>query len=260
MENRGAASIRNPQSAIRNLLAVSGLCKAFLTPSGARLEVLRGVSFAVAAGEMVAITGASGAGKSTLLHIIGGLEAADGGSFTLDEIEIARASGKLMAHYHGREVGFIFQFHHLLPDLSAAENVALPLLINRAPRNESMKRAASALEEMNLGTHARHPVSHLSGGEQQRVSVARALITEPRLVLADEPTGNLDTNIGDEIGALLASYCRTRRAAIIIATHNERLANICDRVLHLQEGELKEVKSLESGVWSQKKDSSASDS
>ncbi len=196
---------------------------------------------------MVAITGASGAGKSTLLHVIGGLEAADEGSVTLGEMEIERASGKLLARYHGREVGFIFQFHHLLPDLSAAENVALPLLMNREARREAMKRAVSALEEMKLGAHARHPVSHLSGGEQQRVAVARALITEPRLVLADEPTGNLDANIGDEIGALLASYCRTRRAAIIIATHNERLASLCDRMLHLEEGEIKK----RSGIRSQ---------
>jgi lipoprotein-releasing system ATP-binding protein len=189
---------------------------------------------------MVAITGASGAGKSTLLHVIGGLEAADEGSVRLDELEITRAHGAVMADYHRREVGFIFQFHHLLPDLSAAENVALPLLINREARREAMKRAAHALEEMRLGAHARHPVSHLSGGEQQRVAVARALITRPRLVLADEPTGNLDAHIGDEIGALLASYCRTQGAVILIATHNERLASLCDRALHLQKGKIKE--------------------
>jgi lipoprotein-releasing system ATP-binding protein len=234
------SSIENQKSKIKNHLTVSGLRKSFQTPAGARLEVLRDVSFAVAAGEMSAVMGASGAGKSTLLHIIGGLEAADAGSVMLGEMEITRARGSLMARYHRSGVGFIFQFHHLLPDLSAAENVALPLLINRTARREAMRRAASALEEMNLGTHARHPVSHLSGGEQQRVAVARALITEPRLVLADEPTGNLDAHIGDEIGSLLTSYCRTHQAAIIIATHNERLASTCDRVLHLQEGTIKQ--------------------
>ncbi|MBV9211624.1 MAG: ABC transporter ATP-binding protein [Acidobacteria bacterium] len=189
---------------------------------------------------MLAITGASGAGKSTLLHIIGGLEAADAGSVALDELEVTRASGNLLSRYHRREVGFIFQFHHLLPDLSAAENVALPLLINRTARREAKRRAASVLEEMSLGQHARHPVSHLSGGEQQRVAVARALITEPRLILADEPTGNLDAKTGDEIGSLLAAYCRTRPAAVLIATHNERLAASCHRTLRLQEGRIKE--------------------
>ncbi|HEY0547277.1 MAG TPA: ABC transporter ATP-binding protein [Pyrinomonadaceae bacterium] len=221
-------------------LTVKNLRKAFPTPAGARLEVLRDVSFAVAAGELVAITGASGAGKSTLLHIIGGLEAADSGSVALGGMEITRANGSLMARYHRSEVGFVFQFHHLLPDLSAAENVALPLLINRTARREAMRRAANALEEMNLGAQARHPVSQLSGGEQQRVAVARALITEPRLLLADEPTGNLDAHIGDEIGSLLAAYCRTHQAAIIIATHNERLAASCDRLLHLREGKIKQ--------------------
>lgn len=235
-------------SEIKTLLIVSELRKAFRTPAGARHEVLRGVSFAVAAGEMVAITGASGAGKSTLLHIIGGLEAADEGSVSLDGMELARAGQAKVSSNHGREIGFIFQFHHLLPDLTAAENIALPLLINRKARGVAIRQAVSALEEMKLGAHARHPVSHLSGGEQQRVAVARALITGPRLVLADEPTGNLDTAIGDEIGARLAAYCRTHQAAIIIATHNERLAHACDRTLHLQDGEIKEVWGQDSGI------------
>jgi lipoprotein-releasing system ATP-binding protein len=217
-------------------LRVTNLCKAFLTPAGTKLEVLRGVSFAVAAGEMVAITGASGAGKSTLLHVLGGLEAADEGSVRLGEMDITGVRGALMSGYRRREVGFIFQFHHLLPDLTAAENVAMPLFINRVTRREAMRRAVAALDKMNLSAHARHAVSHLSGGEQQRVAVARALITEPRLVLADEPTGNLDAAIGDEIGARLAAYCRAHQAAIVVATHNERLAEACDRVLHLQEG------------------------
>lgn len=187
----------------------------------------------------MAIMGASGAGKSTLLHVIGGLEKADEGSITLGEMDIKRAGSSAMTKYRGREVGFIFQFHHLLPDLTAAENVSLPLLINRVPRREAMQRAFAALDAMNLGGQGKQPVSHLSGGEQQRVAVARALITEPRLVLADEPTGNLDAAIGDEIGALLKSYCRAHRAAVIVATHNERLANACDRIMHLEEGKIR---------------------
>ena len=201
---------------------------------------------------MVAITGASGAGKSTLLHVIGGLEAADEGSVSLGHREPVRAhQAAQFSQDDRREIGFIFQFHHLLPDLTAAENIALPLLISRKPRSLALGKALSALEEMNLGACARHPVSQLSGGEQQRVAVARALITEPRLVLADEPTGNLDAAIGDEIGARLAAYCRKHQAAILIATHNERLAQACDRVLRLHEGEIKEVWRQESVVENQ---------
>lgn len=226
---------------IHNLLVVSEVHKSFPTPVGARLEVLRGVSFSVAPGEMVAVTGASGAGKSTLLHVIGGLEPADDGSVKLNGFEITNASGTSISQYYKRDVGFIFQFHHLLTDLSASENVAMPLFINRENRRAAMRRAGFALDEMKLGTHASHPVSQLSGGEQQRVAVARALVTNPGLVLADEPTGNLDATISDEIGALLASYCRRRSAAIVIATHNEQLATACDRVLHLHEGKLEEM-------------------
>lgn len=224
----------------QDLLVVSEVHKSFPMTAGARLEVLRGVSFSIAPGEMVAITGASGAGKSTLLHVIGGLESADDGKVEMSGLDITNASTAEMTEYHKREVGFIFQFHHLLSDLSASENVALPLFINRENRREAMRRAGAALDEMNLGTHASHPVSNLSGGEQQRVAVARALVTKPLLVLADEPTGNLDAAISEEIGELLSSYCKSRPAAIIIATHNESIARACDRVLRLHDGMLEE--------------------
>lgn len=216
------------------------LRKAFRTPAGARLEVLRGASFAVAAGEIVAIMGASGSGKSTLLHILGGLDAADAGEVKLGEFSLMQANEAKLSRFRERELGLVFQSHHLLPDLTAAENVALPLLINRQPRNESLRRALVALEGVRLLERAAHNVGQLSGGEQQRVAVARALVKGPRLVLADEPTGNLDTAIGDEIGAILAGYCRTQRAAVVVATHNERLARLCDRVLLLQDGRLSE--------------------
>jgi lipoprotein-releasing system ATP-binding protein len=232
---------KNKNQVPQNLLVVTDIHKSFPTPAGTPLEVLRGVSLAVAPGEMVAITGASGAGKSTLLHVIGGLEPSDAGTVKLNELDITNASGTLMSNSYKRDIGFIFQFHHLLSDLSASENVALPLFINRENRREAMQRANVALDELNLGTHARHPISHLSGGEQQRVAVARALVTKPVLVLADEPTGNLDAAIGDEIGSLLTAYCRSRPAAIVIATHNEQLARACDRVVHLSEGKLKEI-------------------
>jgi lipoprotein-releasing system ATP-binding protein len=219
---------------------VSDVQKSFLTPAGARLEVLRGVSFEVRAGEAVALMGASGAGKTTLLHIIGGLEEADRGSCFLNDFNIARARSKDLARFRNREIGFVFQFHHLLPDLTAAENVSVPLMINRAPQREVKEKALAALERVRLSDRAEHQAGQLSGGEQQRVAIARAIVCEPRLVLADEPTGNLDKEVGDEIGALLASYCREREAALIVATHNERLAGLCDRALRLENGEIKE--------------------
>jgi lipoprotein-releasing system ATP-binding protein len=196
------------------------------------------VSFVVEAGEMVAVMGASGAGKTTLLHILGGLEEADTGDCLLNDFNIAQARALELARFRNREVGFVFQFHHLLPDLSAAENVAVPLLISRASMKEARERARAALERVRLLERAEHRTGQLSGGEQQRVAVARAIVCEPRLVLADEPTGNLDKEVGDEIGALLASFCREHGAVLIVATHNERLAGLCDRVLHLENGHI----------------------
>ncbi|MDT4966679.1 MAG: lipoprotein-releasing system ATP-binding protein [Acidobacteriota bacterium] len=205
--------------------------------------MLSGVSFKVDAGEMVAIMGASGAGKSTLLHLLGGLESTDHGSIRFGEFQVTAASRSMLAGYRSKRVGFIFQFHHLLPDLTAAENVAFPLAISRAPWRESRLRALDALETLGLGDRVAHRIGDLSGGEQQRVALARAMITSPRLVLADEPTGNLDAAAGDEIGKLLASYCRQQRAVVVIATHNAHLAQACDRTLVLEDGGLREKKS-----------------
>jgi lipoprotein-releasing system ATP-binding protein len=195
--------------------------------------VLRDVSLTVSTGEIVAIKGASGAGKSTLLHLLGGLEAADGGTIQMGVGKADNDCSRLR-----NDQAFVFQRHYLLSDLTAVENVALPLMIARVTRNESLRRAALALEEISLGDRLRHRIGYLSGGEQQRVAVARALITEPKLVLADEPTGNLDPSIAEEIGALLVSYCRQKRAIVVIATHNERLAELCDRVFLLGHGSL----------------------
>lgn len=214
--------------------------KSFRAPAGGVLQVLRGASFAVTKGQMVAIRGASGAGKTTLLHVIGGLEEADSGEILLGDFNIGRARARELARLRNREVGFVFQSHHLLPDLTATENVAVPMLIGRASMKESIERARAALERVCLLERAEHRVGQLSGGEQQRVAVARAIVCEPRLVLADEPTGNLDTEVGDEIGALLAAFCREQQAAMVVATHNERLARMCDRVLRLQNGGLEE--------------------
>jgi len=206
------------------MISVVDLRKSFLAPNGERIEVLRGVTFAAKAGESVAITGASGSGKSTLLHLLGGLETPDHGSIALDN--------------RRHEIGFVFQFHYLLPDLLAVENVALPLLIARWKKKRAFERAIELLRESGLSDRADHPISHLSGGEQQRVAVARALVTEPKLLLADEPTGNLDEKISEQIGQTLVDYARKHSAITIIATHSGSLAGMCDRVLVLEDGRL----------------------
>jgi lipoprotein-releasing system ATP-binding protein len=220
-------------------LVVNDLRKSFSSPTGERIEVLRAVSFSAAAGEVVAIMGASGAGKSTLLHLLGGLEAADHGSIVAGQFVIDRATPSALSRFRNKQVGFVFQFHNLLPDLTAAENVALPLMITRMSRREAMRHALQMLEEVGLDSRvSASVVGHLSGGEQQRVAVCRALVTRPALVLADEPTGNLDTGIGNEIVRSLVSYARDNRTLVIIATHNRALAELCDRTLVLRDGRL----------------------
>jgi lipoprotein-releasing system ATP-binding protein len=204
------------------MMNVVDLRKSFIAPNGERLEVLRGVNFVATDGESIAITGPSGSGKSTLLHLLGGLEAPDHGTISVNE--------------QRKSIGFVFQFHYLLPDLSAVENVALPLLIARWSRKRAFDRALELLRETGLADRADHPISHLSGGEQQRVAVARALITEPKLLLADEPTGNLDDAISDQIGRTLIEYAHKNSAITIIATHSPHLAGLCDRSLVLEGG------------------------
>ncbi len=223
-------------------LSVEALRKSFRDPAGGALEVLRGVSFGVSAGEMVAVVGESGSGKTTLLHLIGGLEASDAGSARLGGFEITRATTAELARWRGREVGFVFQSHQLLADLSAEENVALPLLVARVGMREARSRAREMLASVGLEARAAHASGELSGGEQQRVALARALVTRPRLVLADEPTGNLDARTGEEVGALLLSLCKEARARVLLATHSERLASLCDRRMLLKEGKLEEVR------------------
>jgi lipoprotein-releasing system ATP-binding protein len=217
-------------------LRVVDVRKSFSAPSGERIEVLRSVSFEVRAGEALAIMGASGSGKSTLLHLLGGLEDPDHGSITLLNEEISRLREEAIAEFRQRHIGFVFQFHYLLPDLSAAENVALPLLISRHSTTDANRQARALLIEMGLVERVSHPTSHLSGGEQQRVALARALITSPQLLLADEPTGNLDATIGEDIGKTLVNHVRARHGIAVIATHNESLAGLCDKVMLLEGG------------------------
>ena len=223
-------------------LRVSDLRKSFVSPKGEKIEVLRGASFSAGAGEVLAIMGSSGAGKSTLLHLLGGLEATDHGTIVAGDFAIDRASPAALARFRNAHVGFVFQFHHLLPDLTAAENVSLPLRIRRISRAEARLRALQLLEDVGLdGRVADSVVGHLSGGEQQRVAVCRALLTRPALVLADEPTGNLDSTTGDEIAGSIVLYARKHRALVIIATHNPALAQICDRTLVLSDGRLRQT-------------------
>ena len=219
-------------------LDVRDVRKSFRGPAGGAVEVLRGATLALKAGEAVAVVGASGAGKSTLLHVLCGLEAADSGGVSLGGFDIARAPEEDLARWRGREVGFVFQFPHLLADLSAEENVALPLLVARARWREARREAARMLDAVGLSGRAAHRPGELSGGEQQRVAVARALVRRPRLVLADEPTGNLDARHAAEVGTLLLTLCRARAACLVVATHNEQLARTCDRRLVLHDGRL----------------------
>jgi len=217
---------------------VTDLRKSFLNPTGDRIAVLRGVSFSVNAGESIAIMGASGAGKSTLLHLLGGLEAPDHGSIVAGEFAIESASQSALGSFRNQQIGFVFQFHHLLADLTTIENVSLPLLIKRIHPREASRRAMEALNEMGLGDRAPHLVGNLSGGEQQRVAVCRALINRPALVLADEPTGNLDAAIAGEIARSLVAYARKAPAIVILATHSHEVASLCDRTLTLRDGRL----------------------
>lgn len=220
-------------------LQVVNLRKSFVSPTGDRIEVLRGLSLSVEPGEAVAIMGASGSGKSTLLHLIGGLDAADHGSISLDQQEITKLTRQDTANFRQTRMAFVFQFHYLLSDLTALENVALPLLIQRQARQTAYEKAKAILVDLGLEDRADHRVTHLAGGEQQRVALARALVTEPTLILADEPTGNLDTQITHEIAKTLTNYAANHSGMAIIATHNPELAGMCDRVLHLINGQLR---------------------
>jgi ABC-type lipoprotein export system ATPase subunit len=220
-------------------LDVVDLRKSFVAPNGERIEVLRSVSFNARHGEAIAITGPSGSGKSTLLHLLGGLETADHGTVAFDGLEITNLKPRKLAALRRQQIGFVFQFHNLLPDLSAIENVALPLLIAREKREYAYSRAANLLEDAHLTGREDHPISHLSGGEQQRVALARALVTHPRLLLADEPTGNVDAAIGEELGKALVTYVRNNGAVAVMATHSASLASFCDRVFVLDSGRVK---------------------
>jgi lipoprotein-releasing system ATP-binding protein len=206
------------------------------------LPVLRGLDLTVEKGEMVAIVGASGVGKSTLLHVLGGLDAIDAGTIRIGDQDLAAMAADALTAFRNRHVGFVFQFHHLLPEFSALENAGMPMRIARRPAAEREARASAMLARVGLAERAVHNPGMLSGGEQQRVAIARALVMEPALLLADEPTGDLDEHTAETLHDLLREMHRERGLTSVIATHNPRLAAACDRVLRLEEGKLREAR------------------
>ena len=219
-------------------LTVRGLSKSYAV-GDRRLAVLRGLDLTVEEGEMVAVVGASGVGKSTLLHCVGALDAIDEGRVTIGGTDLSSAGDDARVAFRNRRIGFVFQFHHLLPEFSAVENVAMPLRIARTAPAEANRRAEALLREVGLGERMAHRPGMLSGGEQQRAAVARALVMRPALLLADEPTGDLDEQTGLDLHALLRRLHETRRLSSLIATHNLQLAAACDRVLRLEDGRLR---------------------
>ena len=203
-----------------------------------RLHVLRDLDLAVEQGEMVAVVGASGVGKSTLLHLLGGLDRMDAGSIHVGTTDIGALPEAALTTFRNKHVGFVFQFHHLLPEFTAIENAEMPLRIARTASADARARAMSVLQRLGLADRVDHRPSMLSGGEQQRVAVARALVTEPSMLLADEPTGDLDERTAEALHALLREMHRERQLSSVIATHNMQLAKSCDRVLRLEGGRL----------------------
>lgn len=219
------------------LLRVTKLAKSFLL-GNQTVDVLKGVNLEVQQGEFLAMLGASGAGKSTLLHILGTLDRPTRGTVCYESRDIFRLSEQELAQFRNRRIGFVFQFHHLLPEFTALENTYLPSLMQKQPKTQCIEEASALLAEVGLGHRLHHKPGELSGGEQQRVAVARALIHNPDLVLADEPTGNLDTHTGETLFALLRKLNEQRRTAFVIVTHNERLSRQADRAVHMVDGRI----------------------
>lgn len=205
---------------------------------GTRMEILKELNFEIKAGESVAILGASGAGKSTLLHILGTLDHPTSGNLFINGEDVFGFDEKKLAELRNRKIGFVFQFHHLLPEFSSLENVMMPALINGVPKREARSRAEFVLNEVSLGDRITHKPGELSGGEQQRVAVARAVIMEPDIILADEPTGNLDTETGERVQEVLINLNKSRGMTLIIVTHNQLLAERLDRSIGLRDGKI----------------------
>jgi lipoprotein-releasing system ATP-binding protein len=236
-ENAGSIPVPDdrPRSERGARVEVVDLHKSF-EHGGRRIEILHGLSFTLERGEMVAIVGASGVGKSTLLQILGTLDLPTSGTLKMNDQDVTRMSSSELAEFRNRFVGFVFQFHHLLPEFTALENAMMPALIQRLSRHEAERRARKILEQVGLGHRLTHKPGELSGGEQQRVALARAMVLEPPLLLADEPTGNLDSQTGKEIHDLFVDLNRERGGTMLIVTHNPELAALMPRCLRMVDG------------------------
>ncbi len=210
--------------------------KKYFFKSGGKIEVLKGVNFSCKKGEFISVVGASGAGKSTLLHILGGLDYPSEGEVFFKEDSVYRKKQESIAKFRNKAVGFIFQFHHLLPEFSAIENLIFPMLISGVPKDKALKKGMEVLDEISLSHRADHKPGELSGGEQQRVAIGRALINNPEVLLADEPTGNLDSKTGESIFETLMEERRKRQMTLIMLTHNEDLAKRAGSQIRLKDG------------------------
>ena len=221
----------------RTMIAIRSLQKSFATPGGS-VDVLCGIDLDISVGERVAVVGSSGAGKTTLMHILGGLDRPTSGEVLFEGNNLFALRGAALDDFRNRTVGFVFQFHQLLPEFTALENVMMPLLIGGMKHAVAAAEAAELLREVGLGARLTHKPGALSGGEQQRVAIARALVRQPRLLLADEPTGNLDSKTSDEIMLLLNQLHTSRGLTMVIVTHNSGLAASLDRVIEIEDGRL----------------------
>jgi len=219
------------------MIQVRDLYKTFIK-DGRKIEVLKGIDLGIAGGDSLAVVGVSGAGKSTLIHILGTLDRPTSGSVLFDGIDVYTWPEPKLAGFRNRKIGFVFQFNNLLPEFSSLENVMMPALIQRVPKAEAKRRAGAILAGVGLGDRTTHKPGELSGGEQQRVAIARALILEPDILLADEPTGNLDTETGKKIEDILISLNQTKRITLIVVTHNQSLADRMSQQIGLRDGRM----------------------
>lgn len=219
------------------MLVLTDIYKSF-EHRGKRIAILNGLNLRLEAGESLAVMGASGVGKSTLLHIMGSLDPPTSGKVTFNGVDLYGMDEATLCRFRNREIGFVFQFHHLLPELNALENVMMPALIARVPKERSVRLGVAALEKVGLTGRLDHRAGELSGGEQQRVAIARALLMEPKLILADEPTGNLDVQTGEEVSDLLVRLNQDENMAMVIVTHNQRLAEKMSRRMEIVNGKI----------------------